>query len=458
MLYGQNKPPPSDGNRKKLPALPPFPMNEEDGGVVRKNNQYCSDNSSACRGVYTMGQGIPMGSWSGGQSIPTSYRGDSGNDVDFQPASDPKYSNYGSYSNYSSHGGRSSMGISNFQDEDESINYLAARAHAAQMLAAEESRRLEENLMRLEMRRRMMLGGSGPGMGMDGGEQGLSGNQVQFSNSSSSGMHSKSDDCILMARAQKFNMPQSQMNMMDGSSNNSLNQCIGMDLNWNHAGNTSGFTLGSNPSNNPQNFTPLKAGDINGEDVTRVPGEAVDCQDLYSGRSTTARAALAPKKTKALDAPRRPLSAYNIFFSEMRETILKENEDNDKTECKAEWRKNATDADEAVTIKPFAEEKQEHPKDMEAFTQNLMKKRLNKKPIKRVHRKSHGKVSFTTLAKTVGQRWRELPEEQKKKYKDLAEIDRARYRKEKAAIGKVLREAAKEQRKEAKARQNTMTQ
>ena len=89
--------------------------------------------------------------------------------------------------------------------------------------------------------------------------------------------------------------------------------------------------------------------------------------------------------------------------------------------------------------------------DMQAFTQNLMKKRLNKKAAKRVHRKSHGKVAFTTLAKTVGQRWRNLPEENKKRYKQMAEIDRTRYRKEKASIGKVLREQAKKERKEAKA-------
>lgn len=340
------------------------------------------------------------------------------------------------------------MGISNFQDDDESINHLAARAHAAQMLAAEESRRLEENLMRLEMRRRMMIGSGGSGVEMDGGERGLSGNQVQFSNSSSSGMNSKSDDCILMARAQKFNMPQSRMNMMDGSSSNSLNLCMGMDLNWNNVGNASNFLSGPNPTNNPQNFTLLKAGDINVEEVMEAPGEAVACQAFHSDRST----AITHKKTKAFDAPRRPLSAYNIFFSEMRETILNENECRDENECKDEWKKNATEADDADIKKPFGEEKQEHPKDMKAFTQNLMRKRLNKKPIKRVHRKSHGKVSFTTLAKTVGHRWRELPEEQKKEYEDLADIDRARYRKEKAAVGKVLREEAKKQRKQTKAR------
>lgn len=39
-------------------------------------------------------------------------------------------------------------------DEEDNIDYLAARAHAAQMLAQEESKRLEDNLKRLEARRK----------------------------------------------------------------------------------------------------------------------------------------------------------------------------------------------------------------------------------------------------------------------------------------------------------------
>mmetsp|Transcript_17241 Transcript_17241/g.29712 ORF Transcript_17241/g.29712 Transcript_17241/m.29712 type:complete len:160 (+) Transcript_17241:850-1329(+) len=138
-----------------------------------------------------------------------------------------------------------------------------------------------------------------------------------------------------------------------------------------------------------------------------------------------------------------------FFFSEMREVIL--DASGAGTGLEDECNKNSSGVEELGPVVSHANiERDSFPKDMQAFTQNLMKKRLNKKPIKRVHRKSHGKVSFTTLAKTVGQRWRELPEAQKKKYKDLAEIDRERYRNEKAAIGKVLREEAKKHRKESK--------
>ena len=70
------------------------------------------------------------------------------------------------------------------------------------------------------------------------------------------------------------------------------------------------------------------------------------------------------------------------------------------------------------------------PRDLGAFTQDLMKKRQSNISRKRKHKKSHGKVSFLTLLKTVGQCWRELPQHQKKKYQDLANIDCARYRNE----------------------------
>jgi len=253
------------------------------------------------------------------------------------------------------------------------------------------------------------------------------------------------------------------------------------------------------------------------------------------------------KPVKELSAPRRPLSAYNIFFSEMREIILKEHEgddgntdadkngdgedhdkgnDNDKGDGD-DAHKDSASASSSPDKKPDSVVKKEGQEDgdegdadmkdsspdatkssnkddtnndktiqdntthgdnetnndndndndnktpnsqkektdndsstptltpesnMEAFTQKLMKKRLDKSAGKRLHRRTHGKVAFTTLAQTVGKRWRELPEEKKKKYRELAEMDRARYRNEKQARGKALREEAKRQRKEAAAR------
>eukprot|EP00581_Thalassiosira_minuscula_P008056 CAMPEP_0183703020 /NCGR_PEP_ID=MMETSP0737-20130205/922_1 /TAXON_ID=385413 /ORGANISM="Thalassiosira miniscula, Strain CCMP1093" /LENGTH=400 /DNA_ID=CAMNT_0025929717 /DNA_START=126 /DNA_END=1328 /DNA_ORIENTATION=+ len=395
-----------------------------------------------------MDRRISIASWNGGQGLPVTYGGDVRNDIDHQPTSNQSYDNYGSYSNFRQ-GEQNRRGIRILPENDESINYLAARAHAAQMLAAEESRRLEENLMRLEMRRRMMTSG-GSGMGMDRGEQALSGNQLQLSNMSSSSILPKSDDCILMARAQKFNMPQSQSKMTDGSQTNCLNHCVGSDSAWNSAGNMNGLLSETNYLNLTED-----QGDhtmLNSEKNVEIENIVKGSMGLKATRlceATKKSPAFSPKNGKAINAPRRPLSAYNIFFSEMREVIL--DASGAGTGLEDECNKNSSGVEELGPVVSHANiERDSFPKDMQAFTQNLMKKRLNKKPIKRVHRKSHGKVSFTTLAKTVGQRWRELPEAQKKKYKDLAEIDRERYRNEKAAIGKVLREEAKKHRKESK--------
>jgi len=439
-----------------------------------------SQGSSAPRGNYMnmMCQGVGGGiaSNKGGPAnsswnehrMPPSYRGGNNsnnnnmrNDAESQPMNNdtnPMYNNFGRYNpnNYSNPPGRNNgMGMGSYQGNDEGINYLAARAHAAQMLAAEESRRLEENLMMLEMRRRMMVGGASSGR-MDGGENGMNGNQFQTSSSNtSSGTRSQGNDSILMARAQKFNIPQSQMNMMDrrSSSNDSPHLAMGMNMSWNNTGNANRSFMQMqrpNPNNDPPSFAPPKSG----EAIKSPGGEAVAGQASQPCQDTTAQADAAPKKIKTPDAPRRPLSAYNIFFSEMRETILKEHEDKDETDSKEEGGDSSTQPGKGNAKKSPDKEKVEEPKDMEAFTQKLMRKRLDKKPAKRVHRKSHGKVAFTTLARTVGQRWRVLPEEEKKKYKDLAEIDRTRYRNEKLVMGKVLKEEAKQQRKEAKARLN----
>ncbi len=128
------------------------------------------------------------------------------------------------------------------------------------------------------------------------------------------------------------------------------------------------------------------------------------------------------KKETADDGPRRPLSAYNIFFSQMRTIIPEESEERivetGNEEQLREFTLRACKDDAKV------------PRDLGAFTQDLMKKHQSNISRKRKHKKSHGKVSFLTLVKTVGQCWRELPQHQKKKYQDLANIDCARYRNE----------------------------
>jgi hypothetical protein len=94
-----------------------------------------------------------------------------------------------------------------------------------------------------------------------------------------------------------------------------------------------------------------------------------------------------PRK-KQKDKPKRPLSAYNIFFKEERQRILKE-----------------------IPDKEIADD--------------------SKKPLKRKGKKTpHGKIDFQSLAKIIGKRWQELSESELDIYKSKSQADKLRYKKE----------------------------
>ena len=94
-----------------------------------------------------------------------------------------------------------------------------------------------------------------------------------------------------------------------------------------------------------------------------------------------------PKKRrkKPKDRPKRPLSAYNLFFKDERENILKEIPG-----------ERAAGENEKITW-----------------------------PGKK--RPPHGKISFESLAKTIGSRWKALDDEEMEHYKKKAEEDLERY-------------------------------
>ena len=113
-----------------------------------------------------------------------------------------------------------------------------------------------------------------------------------------------------------------------------------------------------------------------------------------------------------IEKPKRPLSAYNIFFRQERQRLLGGNDD-DAQEGKSEELKGGDGDDDK---KPAA-----------AVEVHGSKKRKRGKP--------HHKVTFEQMAKIIGQRWKELESDESKKkyYQDIALKDKERYQAEIAA-------------------------
>ena len=120
-----------------------------------------------------------------------------------------------------------------------------------------------------------------------------------------------------------------------------------------------------------------------------------------------------------IEKPKRPLSAYNIFFRQERQKLLGETDGDD----------NDGDDDDAKGSDDFEDKKPAAVGDAAGS-----KKRKRGKP--------HHKVSFEQMAKIIGQRWKELESDDSKKkhYQEIAQKDKERYQAE-IAVWKQQRNA-----------------
>lgn len=110
------------------------------------------------------------------------------------------------------------------------------------------------------------------------------------------------------------------------------------------------------------------------------------------------------RKKRPKGMPKRPLSAYNLFFQSERVKIINGNRDSSNAEN--------SEADHA------------HENDTETKQQG---KHQEGKRSGKSRKPPHGKISFERLGRLIGARWKEIPEEEKKEYQERAEEESNRY-------------------------------
>lgn len=136
-------------------------------------------------------------------------------------------------------------------------------------------------------------------------------------------------------------------------------------------------------------------------------------------QSTEDEKARKASRKKPKDRPKRPLSAYNIFFKEERNRILKKtSKDDADTDACVDGVPTTIDISEDFNGNTDQKDSADSVPSESRSSENLSEDGKSKK------------IGFESLAKLIGRRWHELDEVPMAVYKSKASVDMERYRRE----------------------------
>jgi hypothetical protein len=156
-------------------------------------------------------------------------------------------------------------------------------------------------------------------------------------------------------------------------------------------------------------------------------------RDSTRGSSTTADSVLGEKpadgpkketrgrKKRARDMPKRPLSAYNLFFKQERQRIIKSQPVDRKESPVAGIGAKADDV--AAPSVPTAVNE-----DQSGSAYSIDNSALDSGPKRKDRAIPHRRIGFESLAKVIGKRWKSLSEDENALYQAEAAVELQTYR------------------------------